>query len=69
MHILQPKHSKMSEKETRELFEKLNISKSQLPKILLSDAALPENCVVGEVIRIERTNTDGRTSVYYRVVV
>ena len=59
----------MSEKESRDLFEKLNISKSQLPKILLSDAALPENCAVGEVIRIERTNTDGRTSVYYRVVV
>ena len=69
MHILQPKHSKINEKETKELFEKLNLSKSQLPKILLSDTALPENCSVGDVIKIERTNTDGRTSVYYRVVV
>ncbi len=69
MHILQPKHSKMSEKETGELFEKFNISKSQLPKILLSDAALPENCSVGDIIKIERTNSDGKVAVYYRVVV
>ncbi len=69
MHILQPKHSKISEKEAQELFEKLNISESQLPKILLSDTALPENCAVGDVIRIERENPDGKISVYYRVVV
>ncbi len=69
MHILQPKHSKLNEKETKDLFEKLNISKSQLPKILLDDAALPENCSVGDIIKIERTNADGKSSVYYRVVV
>lgn len=69
MHILQPKHSKINEKEINELFEKLNVSKSQLPKILLSDAALPENCAVGDVIKIERASPDGKTSVYYRVVV
>jgi DNA-directed RNA polymerase subunit H (RpoH/RPB5) len=44
MHILQPKHIKLNEKESEELLKKLNISKSQLPKILLNDPALPEGC-------------------------
>ena len=69
MHILQPKHSKMSEKEIEELLKKLNISKAQLPKILLSDVALPENCKVGDVIKIERKSPDDKSVFYYRVVV
>lgn len=68
MHILQSKHSKLNEKETEELLTKLNISKSQIPKILISDTALPEDCQVGDVIKIER-NTDGKLNLFYRVVV
>jgi DNA-directed RNA polymerase subunit H (RpoH/RPB5) len=64
MHVLQPKHIKLSEKDAEELLTKLNISKSQLPKIFLSDPGLPEGCEIGDVIKIERTE-----SVYYRVVV
>ena len=69
MHILQPKHSKLHEKESEELLKKVNISKSQLPKILLSDAALPEGCAVGDIIKIERKTPEGKINVYYRVVV
>lgn len=69
MHILQPKHSKFSEKETDEFLKKLNISKSQLPKILSSDPALPENTNVGDVIKIERKSPEGKPVIYYRVVV
>ena len=68
MHILQPKHSKLSGKDVDELLKKLNISKAQLPKILSSDAALPEGCNVGDVIKIERKDGD-KTYTYYRVVV
>jgi DNA-directed RNA polymerase subunit H (RpoH/RPB5) len=68
MHILQPKHTKINEKEIEELLKKYNISKAQLPKILLNDVALPEGCVVGDVIKIERKDGD-KTSLYYRVVV
>ncbi len=68
MHILQPKHSKISEKESEELLTKLNISKSQLPKILSTDPALPEGCVVGDIIKIERKEGD-KTNFYFRVVV
>jgi DNA-directed RNA polymerase subunit H (RpoH/RPB5) len=64
MHILHPKHIKLSEKESEEFLKKTNISKAQLPKILSTDAGLPEGCVVGNIVKIER-----KTGVYYRVVV
>ena len=64
MHILQPKHTKLSDKDAEELLKKTNISKSQLPKILVSDPALPEGSVVGDIIKVDR-----QESVYYRVVV
>ncbi|OGJ12920.1 hypothetical protein A3K82_01490 [Candidatus Pacearchaeota archaeon RBG_19FT_COMBO_34_9] len=64
MHILQPKHIKLSEKESEELLKRLNISKAQLPKILSTDTALPEGCNVGDIIKIER-----KSGVYHRVVV
>jgi len=68
MHILQPKHSKLSAKETEELLTKLNISKAQLPKILISDESLPDDCQIGDLIKIER-KTEGKLNIYYRVVV
>lgn len=67
-HILQPKHIKLNLKESEELLDKFNISKSQLPKILSSDACLPENCIVGDIIKIDRKEKD-KINVYYRVVV
>ena len=64
MHILQPKHLKLTEKEVEEFLKKVNVSKSQLPKILSTDAALPEGCNVGDIIKIERSS-----GAYFRVVV
>ncbi len=70
MHILQPKHVKMSEKEVNELLAKFNVSKAQLPKIFLTDAALPSNCQIGDVIKIERENSkDKKIHIYYRVII
>lgn len=73
MHILQPKHSKLSEKDSDELLAKLNISKAQLPKILLSDAALPDGCKVGDIVKIKRKVDDedksSEDTFYFRVVV
>jgi len=70
MHTLQPKHTKLNEKQTEELLEGLNVSKSQLPRILSSDSALPEGCQVGDVIKIERKDSEtGELNIYYRVVV
>ena len=64
MHILQPKHIKLSEQEAEEFLKKLNVSRAQLPKIFLNDPALPENCEIGDIIRIERSE-----GIYFRVVV
>ena len=69
MHILQPKHTKLNEKESEEILNKLNVSKAQLPKILSSDPALPEGCEVGDIIKIERKDSDGKVNPYFRVVV
>lgn len=68
MHVLQPKHSKLKQEQVAELLEKYNISLSQLPKIKINDAALPENCNIGDVIKIERREKD-KTTEYFRVVV
>jgi DNA-directed RNA polymerase subunit H (RpoH/RPB5) len=68
MHILQPKHTKLSEQEAHKLLDSLNLSKSQLPKILSEDPALPEGCTVGDVIKIER-KLESKVNIYYRVVV
>lgn len=68
MHILQPKHSKLNKKEQEEVLTEYNISKSQLPKIKLSDPALPEGCEVGDIIKIER-KSDDKINEYYRVVI
>lgn len=68
MHILQPKHSKLSQKDSEELLKKYNISLAQLPKIDSEDAALPESCKKGDIIKIERKEGD-KINVYFRVVV
>ena len=68
MHVLNPKHIKLKEKEVQDILEKFNISKAQLPRILSDDPALPEECNIGDVIKIERKEED-KTYIYYRVVV
>jgi DNA-directed RNA polymerase subunit H (RpoH/RPB5) len=68
MHILQPQHSKLSEKESEKILSDLNISKAQLPKILSTDTALPEGCVIGDIIKIERKEDD-KINIYFRVIV
>ena len=67
-HILQPKHIKLNGKEAEEMLKVLNVSKAQVPKILLTDPALPEVSLIGDVIKIER-KLDDKIVLYYRVVV
>lgn len=64
MHVLQPKHTKVSSDEAEKILNKFNITLAQLPKISAKDAALPEGCKKGDVIKIERAD-----EVYYRVVI
>lgn len=68
MHIFQPKHLKLNEKEVEEILSRLNVSRAQLPKILSTDPALPQGCSVGDIIKIERKEGD-KHEIYFRVVV
>jgi DNA-directed RNA polymerase subunit H len=67
-HILQPKHSILKQKEVDELLGKYNISLGQLPKIKVTDPAIPDGANVGDIIKIERADEDGK-HVYFRVVI
>ncbi|MBS3075621.1 DNA-directed RNA polymerase subunit H [Candidatus Pacearchaeota archaeon] len=67
MHLLQPKHIKLKAEEIEKLLFEYNISLSQLPKIKITDPALPEGCEISDVIKIERTS-EGKKSFYFRVV-
>ena len=68
MHILQPKHAKLKDSEIADLLKKYNLSLLQLPKIKKSDPALPSECNVGDVIKIERKDEKGDVTTY-RVVI
>lgn len=68
MHILQPRHIKLKSEEVKKLLERYNISLSQLPIIKIIDPALPQDCIKGDVIRMERKEGD-KIVIYYRVVV
>ena len=68
MHIIQPKHTKLSQEEARVLLSKYKIHTNQLPKIKKTDAALPENVNTGDIIKIER-KSDNKKTIYYRVVI
>jgi len=69
-HFMVPKHEKLSEKEKKELFERYNISQRELPKILISDAAIQGlDLKDGDVIKIIRKNKLLGESYFYRGVV
>lgn len=68
-HILQPKHTILKQKDADKILEDFNISLGQLPKIKITDPAIPEGANVGDIIKIERKDEDGEITPYHRVVV
>jgi len=69
-HVLIPKHTKLSDKDKKALFEKYNISVTQLPKISLEDPAIRNLGVkIGDVIKITRKSITAGESFFYRGVV
>jgi DNA-directed RNA polymerase subunit H len=64
MHVLQPKHVKLSSSEAEKVLAEFNISLAQLPKISKSDPALPEGCEKGDVVKVVRVD-----EIYHRVVI
>ncbi len=69
-HVLMPTHSKLNDKDKKELLEHYNISFTQLPKILNTDSALAGLDVkTGDVVKIVRKSPTAGESVFYRGVV
>jgi DNA-directed RNA polymerase subunit H len=69
-HTLVPKHSKLNDKEKKELLEKYGITIKELPKIIKKDPAIKElDARVGDIIEIKRKSPTAGESVFYRCVV
>ncbi|MCD6547009.1 MAG: DNA-directed RNA polymerase subunit H [Nanoarchaeota archaeon] len=67
---LVPKSRILKEEEEKELLEKYNISKKQLPRILVSDpVAKALNAKPGNIIEFTRESKTAGMSKFYRVVV
>jgi DNA-directed RNA polymerase subunit H len=69
-HVLVPKHTKLSEKDQKELFEKYAIDLQNLPRIYRKDPAiLVLDVKEGDIIKISRNSPTAGDTVFYRRVV
>ena len=71
LHVLSPKHEKLSDVEITELLKTFNVEYAKLPKISLSDPSIEnlEEVKLGDVIKISRPSPTSGTTVYYRMVI
>lgn len=68
-HQLVPKHTKLSEKDKKELLETYHITARELPVILITDPAIEGLKVQeGDVVKIERPSFTTKTTLFYRRV-
>ena len=68
-HILVPKHTKCTQEEKQEVFDKYHVTVRELPKISKKDPALKDMTVKpGDVIKITRQSQTAGVSEFYRVV-
>ena len=68
-NILVPEHILCTEEEKKSIMEELRLTTGMLPKIKITDAQVEWlNAKVGDVIKILRNDSTGR-SIYYRVVI
>ena len=69
-HIFVPDHTKLNDKEKKELLEKYHISMKELPKIAKKDPAIEHlNVKEGDVIKIIRTSKTAGEAIFYRGVI
>ena len=68
-HDMVPEHSVVDEAELDGVLEEYDIKPTDLPKIKRTDAALPEEAEIGDVIKIVRDSRTTDTAVTYRLVV
>ncbi len=69
-HELVAQHEVLPEEEASELLKKFNVTKGQIPKILISDSAAKKiGAKAGDVVKITRNSKTAGKSIFYRVVV
>lgn len=69
-HVLVPKHTKISEKEKKELLERYSTTLKDIPRILKTDPAIQELDVKeGDIIKIVRKSPTAGETIFYRRVV
>lgn len=69
-HELIPEHELMTDEEKEKLFEELDVTLKELPKIRLKDPAIQHlDATPGDVIRIKRDSPTAGKSTFYRGVV
>ncbi|MBI1972777.1 DNA-directed RNA polymerase subunit H [Candidatus Woesearchaeota archaeon] len=68
-HCLVPKHILLTKEEAQALFQKYNITPSQMPMISVKDQAIKNlHIEVGDVIKIIRNSPTEKDAVFYRIV-
>ena len=68
-HTLVPEHKRLSDEEVGAVLEEYGVERTDLPKIKVSDPALPEEATAGDVIRIIRDSRTTDQAVSYRLVI
>lgn len=75
-HEMVPEHHLLSEKEEKEVLDKFDIGKDQLPKIRMNDPCikileeiLGEDIQEGRLVKVVRISTIAGISETYRVVI
>jgi len=69
-HVLVPEHSKLSDKEAKDVLKKYNVASKEMPKILITDPAIQHlNPDEGDIIKIERKSKTAGKMTFYRSVI
>ncbi|ELY50704.1 DNA-directed RNA polymerase subunit H [Natronorubrum bangense] len=68
-HELVPEHTVLEEEVLEEVLSEYDIDRTDLPKIKYTDAALPDDAEVGDVIKIVRNSRTTDQAIIYRLVV
>ncbi|MFC7204758.1 DNA-directed RNA polymerase subunit H [Haloferax namakaokahaiae] len=68
-HTLVPEHTLLDDEDVEDVLREYNVEKTNLPKIVRKDPALPEDAEPGDVIKIVRDSRTTDKAVTYRLVI
>ena len=68
-HELVPEHTLLEEPALEEVLDEYDIDRTDLPKIKRTDAGLPNDAEVGDVVKIVRDSRTTDEAIVYRLVV